>query len=121
MSRVSRDPLLLRMLLRLYPPDFRERYSESILWFHRQRLADSKLTGESLNRVWRRTVVDLLTTAFIEWVHTASARQAVPRTYVIAPLSAKDRMSIIMQELVQSVRSLRRSAGFTAAAVVTLA
>jgi len=79
------------MLLRLYPADFRERDGESILGFHRQRLADCKRTGESRRRV------------------------------APAPLSAKNRMSIIMQELVQSVRSLRRSAGFTAAAVVTLA
>jgi putative ABC transport system permease protein len=118
---MNRAPLLLRILVRLYPPDFHERYAESILSFHRQRLADAERTGETRARVWRRTIVDLLKSASIEWVHAASTRRSAPRTYVPASLSGRDRMSIMMQELMQSVRSLRRSAGFTVAAVVTLA
>jgi putative ABC transport system permease protein len=118
---MTRVPLTWRMLLRLYPPDFRDRYGESMLSFHRQRLAGAARTGESRRRVWRRAVVDLVTTAALEWARVISFRRAAPNPYTSAPRSEEDRMSIIGQELVQSVRSLRRSAGFSAAAIVTLA
>ena len=118
---MSRVPLTFRVLVRLFPPDFRDRYGESVLSFHRQRLADAARSGESRSRVWRRAVVDLLVSAALEWTRVISARRVAPNAHTVAPRSAEDRMSIIGQELVQSVRSLRRSAGFSLAAIVTLA
>jgi hypothetical protein len=105
----------------LYPPEFREWYGESILSFHREHLADAKRNGESRGRVWRRTILDLLSAAALEWMSVVSRRLAPATTYAPPRLSAEDRMSIIVQEVVQSVRSLRRSVGFSVAAVVTLA
>ncbi len=118
---MSRVPLLFRLLVRLYPRGFREQYGESVLSFHRQRLTDAARSGESRRRVWRRAVVDLLVTATLEWTRVISLRRGAPTPYNAVPRSAEDRMSIIGQELVQSVRSLRRSAGFSLAAIVTLA
>ena len=57
---MRRGSVLLRLLLRLYPPEFREWYGKSILSFHRERLADAKRNGESLGRAWRRTILDLI-------------------------------------------------------------
>jgi predicted permease len=113
--------MLLRFLVRLYPPDFRDRYGESILAFHRERLAEITGTGESRRRVWRRAIADLVVSAALEWMRVLSSRRAVASTSTRTLLSAEDRMSIIVQELAQSLRSLRRSIGFSAAAVVTLA
>ena len=118
---MSRAPLFFRLLVRLCPADFRDQYGESVLSFHRQRLAEASRSGESRWRVWRRAVVDLLVTAALEWARVLSHRRTAPNTYTAVPPSAEDRMSIIGQELVQSVRSLRRNAGFSLAAVVTLA
>ena len=104
------------------PPDFRDRYGESIALFHRDRLADALRLGEPAHRVWRRAVADLLASAAIEWWYVL-ARPTPSRSVVPFPprLSAEDRMSIIMQETAQAVRSLRRSVAFTGAAIVTLA
>jgi len=118
---VRRESVLLRLLLRLYPPEFREWYGKSILSFHRERLADAKRNGESRGRAWRRTILDLIRTAALEWMSVVSKQLAPSTTYAPPRLSAEDRMSIIVQEVVQSVRSLRRSVGFSVAAVVTLA
>jgi predicted permease len=118
---MTRVPLTFRLLVRLCPPDFRDRYGESVLSFQRQRLIEAARRGESRRRVWRRGVVDLVVTAALEWARVISRRRGIPTTFTAAPLSAEDRMSIIGQELVQSVRSLRRSAGFSLAAILTLA
>lgn len=113
--------MLLRFLVRLYPRDFRDRYGESMLAFHRQRIAETTRTGESRRRVWRRAIVDLVISAALEWMRVLSPRRAAPNTFAPTPPSVEDQMSIIGQELVQSLRSLRRSVGFSAAAVLTLA
>ncbi len=118
---MTRPPVLFRLLVRLYPPDFRDRYGEAMWSFHRERLAGATRTGESRRRVWRRTIVDLLISAALEWMHVLSPRRVVQNTLKPTPPSVEDRMSIIWQELVQSLRSLRRSVGFSAAAVMTLA
>jgi predicted permease len=105
----------------LYPPEFRDRYGESMLSFQRQRLAEAARSGESHWRVWRRAVVDLIATAALEWTRVISLRRNASQNFTATPRSAEDRMSIIGQELVQSVRSLRRSVGFSLAAIFTLA
>lgn len=117
-----RVPLLWRALVRCMPRDFRERYGESIALFHRDRLSDAIRLGEPASRVWRRAVADLFASAAVEWWY-ALARGTPSSSVVPFPprLSAEDRMSIIMQETAQAVRSLRRSAAFTGAAIVTLA
>src|SRR3954467_12807099 len=117
---MSRVPFVLRALVRLCPPDFRDRYGESMLSFHRERLADATRRGESQWRVWRRTAVDIIVTAVLEWTRVLSLGRTTPNSYT-SNSPSEERMSIIGQELVQSVRSLRRSAGFTLAAVITLA
>jgi len=118
---MSRAPLILRLLVQLYPPEFRDRYGESMLSFHRQRLAEAARSGEPRRRVWRRAVVDLVATAALEWSRVVAPRRGAPVNNTATRRSAEDRMSIIGQEIAQSVRSLRRSVGFSAAAIVTLA
>jgi putative ABC transport system permease protein len=92
-----------------------------MLSFQRQRLAEAARSGESRRRVWRRAVLDLVATAALEWTRSISFRRNPSQNFTATPRSAEDRMSIIGQELVQSVRSLRRSLGFSLAAIFTLA
>lgn len=117
-----RIPLAWRALVRLLPREFRARYGGAIAAFHRDRLAEVSHSGESWCRVWRRASTDLLALLVVEWWRALAARPSLLTVSSHAPrLSAEDRMSIILQEATQAVRSLRRSVAFTAAAVVTLA
>jgi predicted permease len=117
-----RVPKVWRAIVRCMPRDFRDRYGSAIALFHRDRLAEAIRLGEPAHRVWRRAVADLLASAAVEWWYAvargSAGRSVVP---VLPRLSAEDRMSIIVQETAQAVRSLRRSVAFTAAAIVTLA
>ncbi|HEX6808397.1 MAG TPA: ABC transporter permease [Gemmatimonadaceae bacterium] len=117
-----RIPLAWRALVRLLPRDFRARYGAAVADFHRDRLAEARHSGESRFRVWRRASADLLALAVVEWGRVLAARPSLRTVSSPTPrLSAEDRMSIIVQEAAQAVRSLRRSVAFTAAAIVTLA
>ena len=117
-----RVPLAWRALVRILPRTFRARYGVAIADFHRERLAEADRSGESPFRVWRRGSADLFALVAMEWWHALAVRPPVRTVSSFTPrLSAEDRMSIIVQEAVQAVRSLRRSAAFTVAAVVTLA
>jgi len=117
-----RVPVVWRALVRLMPREFRDRYGVSVALFHRDRLAEAVRLGEPAHRVWRRAVADLLASVAIEWWRTAVGQRTEISVVPLSPrLAAEDRMSIMAQETAQAVRSLRRSAAFTAAVVVTLA
>src|SRR5256885_748144 len=79
-NRNRRIPLLLRVLVRLYPRHFRERYGAELTAFYGDRFSDARARGESPIRLWRRTVADVIASAALE-------RAVRPR------LSREDRMS----------------------------
>lgn len=123
---MMRTPLILRALVRCFPSSFRERYGSAMLAFHAERLAEARRSGESSVRVWRRVILDLLTGIPLEWMreYAAARRQArlARLSGIKAPrLSMEDRMNVLAQEVIRSVRSLRKSVAFTAAAIATLA
>ena len=113
-------PWIVRALMRLYPPDFRRRYGDAMLAFQRERFADARGAGESSRRVLRRALADVTTTLFTEWAHELRPQTSSDSTRR-APLGFGERMSIIGREIVHTARSLRRSIGFSAATVATLA
>jgi putative ABC transport system permease protein len=104
-------------MLRAAPPSFRRRYGDEMLAFYQERLR----SAEPPARLWARIVADLLTTIAIEWVRTLGTREVVPPTVIHRTLSTEERMSVLWQEIVHSIRSLRKSVAFSSAAVVTLA
>jgi putative ABC transport system permease protein len=117
-------PLLLRALIQLYPRRFVERYGAAMLEFCGERLVDATRSSEPRFRLWRRVVGDLVTGLAIEWVRALTARRAIEHqlfSYSSYPSPSEDQMSGIAHDLVYAARSLRKSAAFTAAAVVTLA
>jgi len=115
-------PRLIRALMTLYPPEFRRRYGDAMLAFQRERFAEARRAGESPVRVWQRAFGDVTTTLVAEWARElwGGAEEPVYESSR-APLGMGERMSFIGREIVQTVRSLRRSAGFSAATVGTLA
>ena len=97
-----------------------------MLAFHAERLAEAHRSGESRARVWRRVILDLLTGIPLEWTREYAARRrsrlARRMRGMQAPrLSMEERMNVFAQEVVRSVRSLRKSVAFSAAAIATLA
>lgn len=106
---------LLRALLFAAPREFRGRYGGEIAAFHADRLREG---GVPL-RVSARILADLALTIAIEWLRVLGTLPS-PTDHQ-RTLSPGERVSIIGQEIVFAIRSLRKNAGFTAAAVVTLA
>src|SRR3954463_6555988 len=120
-------PLFLRALLRAAPAAFRRRYGEEILAFCEERVHERRATGESAARAWFRVVADLTSTIALEWtrllVQGRDARRAAALTPLVhqRTLTPGERLSVIVQEVQHAIRSLRKSVGFTTAAVLTLA
>jgi putative ABC transport system permease protein len=113
-------PRLIRALMTLFPPDFRRRYGDAMLAFQRERFYEARRAGESRVRVWRRALGDVAITLATEWARELRGAEATYESSR-APLGKGERMSFIGREIVQTVRSLRRSVGFSAATVGTLA
>ena len=102
-----RDERLFRLLLRLYPADFRERYSRAMLDFHRDRLSETRRARGSIAQLWIRTVGDALASATAEHVRTLTRGEAVLPT--------------LLQDLAYAVRVLARRPGFSAIVILTIA
>ena len=119
------EPPLLRLLVRLYPPAVRRRHGDAMLAFYAERFAEARRLGESPIRVWRRTLVDLVTTAGTEWLQLrrpAAVEGAPPAgTTPTHSLASEDGMRALGKEAVYAVRGLRKNGAFAAAAVITLA
>ena len=72
-----RDERLYHILLRLYPADFRARYSRAMVDFHRDRLAAARRAGESIALLWLSTVLDALGSSLAERAHSITKDEAV--------------------------------------------
>ena len=103
----ARDERFFRLLLRLYPAAFRERYSRAMLDFHRDRIAAARNARESIALLWIRTVGDALRSAGAEHLHTLTRGEAVLPTF--------------LQDLAYAVRVLARRPGFSAIVILTIA
>ena len=59
-----------RLLLRLYPQDFRAQYGRAMQDFHRDRVAEARRQGTSMSALWARTVIDVASSALAERIRT---------------------------------------------------
>ncbi len=104
--------LLLRLLLRTYPRDFRERFGADLEADFEQLLA-----GRGLRAAWRYALSDLRRA--IPMTHTDDQR-ARQRRYAVT-LGGESHMGTLAVDLRHSVRALLKSPVFTAVTVLTLA
>ncbi len=104
---MTREDRFYRLLLRLYPADFRARYGRAMADFHRDRIAAARAARESMTGLWLRTTIDAVTCAAVEHAHTFFA--------------GKPTVETMLQDLTYGVRTLARRPAFTAIVVVTIA
>ncbi len=123
---------IYRALLRVYPRDFRDKFGDAMLEFHRDRLADARRAGGwwAVARVWARVAADLSTNALPAHadalVHhlrkRADERNARRLTPSLTPYHRQDLMlSSILHDIHYALRGMRRSPGFTLTVLATLA
>ncbi len=109
-----RDDCLVRLLLRLYPAEVRERWGEEMRAAYRaQREARRRAGRAALAAVSVRTVIGMARGAVAEW-------RARPRTDVGMGGGMMGTAEAWTRELGQAARRLRRVPGFTVMAVATL-
>jgi putative ABC transport system permease protein len=104
---MTRGDRVYRLLLRLYPREFRARYQRAMMDFHRDRVAAARQAHESMTALWLRTIADALKSAAIEHARNFFSGEPVIET--------------IAQDLAFGVRSLSRRPAFTAIVVATIA
>ena len=112
---MSPDPgaRLYRLLLRLYPGEFRRRYQEEMLEFYRaRRHAAGSGPGNGM-RLWLRLVADVFASAVAEHGTALSAR--------LRRLTRRENtMDTLIQDLRLALRGLARAPAFAAVVLLTL-
>ena len=114
---------LFRLIVRVYPPDFRERYGTDLDAFFRDELDASRARGESAGRFWLRVLTDGLLAGIR--LRLRSARPSDHGGGVTLPYRPNPTdgwgWGGMIQDLRYALRSLRRAPLFLFFAAVTLA
>jgi len=110
-----------RLLLLLYPKDFRDEFGDAMVEFHRDRLSalGTRLSATglaALGGMWTRVVIDLLRNALparIDALRKATAQMHITREDFM--------LASIIQDIRFALRGMRRTPGFTFTVLATLA
>src|SRR5688572_1042441 len=99
---------LIRLLLRLYPAEFRERYGAAMLDFHRERVG----AGTGL-LAWPRVIADHVHSAAAEHIRRVRAEQMQTGNGA--------NMATVLQDVRYAVRALARRRVFAIVVIATIA
>jgi putative ABC transport system permease protein len=111
----------IRLLIRLYPAGFRERYGESIVAFHRARIGEARAAGEPAFKVWFRIVCDHVASAVAERIVARRAHRSAGHAPFTLPDRGDSSMTILAGDVRIALRGLARRPGFAAVVLTTIA
>jgi len=118
-----RGERLYRVLLRIYPRDFRTRYSADMIAFYRERVNGHERASRARRlSIWLQLVPDLLASALAErfaWLHRDL--DPAPRLVRHYANRREETMSILHQDVGYALRAMARRPAFTAVILGTLA
>ena len=112
----ARGERAYRMLLALFPRDFRARYADDMTEFYRDRVRG--LRGSRFARAWFRLALDLVASALAERLTPPTARE---RVRSVSPQPPEHSMSILSQDIRFALRNMAKHPAFTAIILATLA
>jgi putative ABC transport system permease protein len=112
--RASRSEKLYRLLLRLFPAEFREEYGEDVVQLFLDRRAEIAGSRRSRAAFWIRSFADLILEAARERAHRMVPSRKAERR-------GSDMVDALRQDSIYAFRTLSRTPGFTAMVVVTFA
>ncbi len=116
---LSADERVYRVLLHLYPADFRRRFSREMIEAFRDERRGAIAAGQGPPAFWLSVVPDVISQAAAERV--ASLVRSTDRVNDEESLMASVPSAIRFDELRHAARRLRRVPGFTAATLLVLA
>jgi putative ABC transport system permease protein len=110
--------MLLRLLLRIYPADFRDRFGDDVLLLFREAWRDA---GRGIGATPGRLplILDLLRGAAVERLDSLK-RSTGASPVPTSPPHSRPTMRDLIAEFRQAVRSLARTPSFTLAVILTL-
>ena len=122
-ERRARGEAVYRLLLRIYPRRFRDRYVADMIAFYRERVSALDDRGRSgFIAIWLQLVPDLIASALAErfvWLHRES--DPAPRVIRDYAIRREDSMSILRQDVSYAFRAMAKRPAFTAVILGTLA
>jgi hypothetical protein len=112
---------LFRLLLRLYPPRFRDRFGDDMTQFHHDRLRAEPVHGVRAAALWWRVLVDTARAAAAERARDMRESLATRHLHQTSRHTGDGMISSIRYDVRHALRGMLRRPAFSAVVLLTLA